>query len=106
MFARSDLSHLHAFELPDARSVAHPDDEMELEDQEQLRAVDAIRPGDVFTYTFDWGDEWIHSCIADTGFDPRTDWGEVPTDVVPIFGWGAIPDQYGREEEDRPPGLR
>jgi hypothetical protein len=105
-FARWDISHLHVFELPDGRSVGYPDDELELEDQGELRVVDAIQPGDVFTYTFDLGDEWVHSCIADAGFDPRTEWGDVPTDVVPIFGWGAIPDQYGREEDDRPPGLR
>lgn len=104
-FARWDLSHLHVFELADGRRIGFPDEELEYEDHERLRVTKLVGLGDTFTYTFDLGDNWRHSCFAEEGFDPAREWGEEPDAVIPIFGWGTIPDRYGRLDDDRPPDM-
>jgi hypothetical protein len=46
---------------------------------------------------FDLGDNWQHRCtvLADKA-DPVDEYGPVPAGPVAIWGWGSIPDQYGR----------
>lgn len=105
-FARWDLAHLHSFELEDGRRIGFPDpdfDEPRWLDHEALKVAAEVRPGDEFVYTFDFGDDWRHTCLVlPEKVDPRDEYGLLPRRPVPIGGWGWIPDQYGREtlEED------
>ena len=100
-FARWDLAHLHAFELADGRQIGYPDpdfDEPHFEDHAALKVASELAPGDEFTYTFDFGDDWRHRCrVLPKKVDPRDEYGTPPRQPVPIWGWGWIPDQYGRE---------
>lgn len=60
-----------------------------------------MREGDTFVYVFDFGDQWEHGCTvmrAEVG--AVQEWGDVGREIVPIFGWGTIPDQYARESLD------
>ena len=107
-FARWDRSHLHEFRFIDGRRIVMPDPE-EDEDSEPGPRIDervrwdlvGPRPGETFTYLFDFGDRWEHRCtVLRDDADPDKEWGGVPREIVPIFGWGAIPDQYGRASLD------
>jgi hypothetical protein len=99
-FARWDFSHLHEFELPDGRRVGFADvdpGEHGWLDHGALKVGRELRPGDEFRYTFDFGDDWRHRCrVLEEKVDPRTEYGELPRRPVPIWGWGWLPDQYGR----------
>ncbi|HET9726420.1 MAG TPA: hypothetical protein VFP28_05845 [Gemmatimonadales bacterium] len=102
-FARWDLSHLHVFELRDGRRIGFPDDDFETDlgwlDHAVLKPVRELEPGDEFGYVFDLGDDWRHRCrVREEKVDPREAWGEGPLPRAPvaIWGWGWIPDQYGR----------
>lgn len=99
-FARWDLSHLYAFELADGSRVTFPDEDFDDEgtlDHAVAKVLDHVGPGEQFGYTFDFGDDWIHECWLEDGrFDPVAEYGEMPVGPVVVFGWGTIPDQYGR----------
>jgi Plasmid pRiA4b ORF-3-like protein len=100
-FARWDLSHLHEFELPDGTriGISDPDDDAVL-DERRLN-LSRLRPADQFIYVFDLGDDWAHLCtVGDSPIDPLERVGLVPDGPLPYFGWGAIPDQYGRGWSD------
>jgi hypothetical protein len=104
-FARWDLSHLHEFELADGRRIGFVDTEGDklAEDQSVVKVADAVRPGDEFSFVFDFGDRWEHRCrVLAAKADPREEWGPgpLPRHPVVIWGWGSIPDQYGRESAD------
>lgn len=104
-FARWDLSHLHCFELADERMIGFPDDmfgpEMTWLDHAKLKVAREVKPGDVFEYVFDMGDNWQHVCsVLDEKADPVDEYGIVPDRPVAIWGWGSIPDQYGRRSFD------
>lgn len=48
-------------------------------------------------YVFDLGDDWAHLGTAGPQpIDPLETLGIVPGKPLPYFGWGDIPDQYGR----------
>ena len=103
-FARWDLSHLHEFELADGRRIGYPNDEfapeVAWEDHAALKVAQELEPGDEFTFTFDLGDDWEHRCrVLPDKVDPREEYGDgpLPKRPVPIWGWGSIPDQYGRD---------
>lgn len=103
-FARWDLSHLHDFELADGRRIGFPSDdfapELAWEDQATLKVAKEVGPVDEFAFTFDFGDDWRHRCrVLPEKIDPRDEWGPgpLPRHPVAIWGWGSIPDQYGRE---------
>lgn len=109
-FARWDLSHLHEFGLGDGRRVGFPTedfDDPQLRDHTALRVLDELGPGDEFTYVFDLGDHWRHRCaVAPEKVDPLEVYGIRPERPVATWGWGWIPDQYGRVSEggaDPPP---
>jgi hypothetical protein len=112
-FARWDLAHLHAFELPDGRYVGLSDGDSLLEDTPRWldhRAIEvhrALGPGDHFTYTFDLAASWRHACqVLEETVDPLELFGERPVRPAIAFGWGWIPDQYGRETRGSPaPGY-
>jgi hypothetical protein len=106
-FARWDLSHLHEFELAGGRKIGFPDDEyapeLVWEDQAALKVVDEVAPGDEFVFTFDFGANWRHRCrVLEDRVDPREVYGpgRLPTRPVVTWGWGWIPDQYGRRSFD------
>ena len=100
-FARWDRSHLHEFELKDGTrlGIADPDDAARL-DGRRLN-LSRLKLGDQFIYVFDFGDDWAHLCMVDKSpIDPIETLGTVPGEPVPYFGWGGIPDQYGRVWND------
>ncbi|MGE4426994.1 MAG: hypothetical protein AB7G37_11135 [Solirubrobacteraceae bacterium] len=107
-FARWDLGHLSMFRLPD-ESVLHgpirwgdPAEEHEGRFAGDVR-LSGLSAGERFVYIFDMGDGWTHLCtVGKQRIDPLTEIGEVPNAPVPYWGWGAIPDQYGRrfDEDD------
>jgi Plasmid pRiA4b ORF-3-like protein len=105
-FGRWDFSHLHFFELADGRQIGFPDDEdsgvgLGWLDHGAVKLGTALKPGDEFSFVFDMGDDWRHRCrvLADK-LDAREAFREVPREPVILWGWGWLPDQYGREVED------
>ena len=103
-FARWDLSHLHESELAGGRRVGFVDgdpleDDESVEDHAAVKVADAVGPGDEFGFVFDFVDRREHRCrvLADRA-DPRQESGPgpLPRQPVAIWGWGVIPDQYGR----------
>lgn len=109
-FARWDLSHLRVFGLSNGTEVVDasmagdllatpfgPIPRVVLLSQ---RVKAHIGVGDCFTYTFDLGDDWLHRCTVLGLADPEEELGGVPTVPESVWGWGAIPDQYGRRWDD------
>lgn len=111
-FARWDHSHLHSFELGDGSRYilgGHDDLDPPAADTQTitLHGAGLARIGAEFTYTFDLGDNWTHACVVLAQHDPA-DFSGAPAYMrtslpIPIFGWGAIPDQYGRVRDDDEP---
>jgi hypothetical protein len=103
-FARWDHSHLHAFELAEGKRymLGGSDFEPDVLDSTgvTLASLD-LDVGTSFEYVFDLGDDWRHRCIVQSvDIDSEEEYG-IPADTpVPIWGWGWIPDQYGRLAED------
>jgi hypothetical protein len=101
-FARWDFSHLHVFDLPDGRRVGFADvdpGEHGWLDHHVLKVSRELVPGDEFRYTFDLGDDWRHRCwVEEEKVDPHLlfDAGALPAAPVAVWGWGWMPDQYGR----------
>jgi Plasmid pRiA4b ORF-3-like protein len=102
-FARWDLSHLHEFELDGGRRIGfvdpEPFDDAVIEEQAAVKVITAVGPGDEFGFVFDFGDRWEHRCrVLAEKADPCQEWGAgpLPRQPVAIWGWGSIPDQYGR----------
>lgn len=104
-FGRWDLTPLHQFEvegriLVTAGSAEEGDLEAEDSDEVTLGEV-GLRTAARFLYVFDVGEGWTHECtVEEIGVDPFELTGEEPDVPVPVFGWGTIPDQYGRRTED------
>jgi hypothetical protein len=101
-FARWDLSHLHMFELADGRRLGEPDPDWDdrVADETAHVVTSTVAPGERFQYVFDLGDDWRHECEVLEAADPMETYGTIPRDPVPSWGWGWIPDQYGRESEE------
>ncbi|MBS9372267.1 hypothetical protein GON09_001231 [Rhodococcus sp. B50] len=60
-----------------------------------------LGPGAQFQFTFDLGAGWTHRCvIGGDKVDPLEVVGIRPEVPVPYWGWGTIPDQYGRQWAD------
>jgi hypothetical protein len=99
-FARWDRAHLHAFHLADGTriGVRTPWDEVDDEDlDDRAEKLSRLQLGERFAYEFDLGDSWMHLCtVAELTVDPEEVYGARPDRPVPYFGWGLIPDQYGR----------
>jgi hypothetical protein len=88
------------------------DAELDVEESfvdERMLKLSRLKPGEQFVYVFDLGDDWAHLCTAGKlPINPLESLGLVPDRPLPYFGWGLIPDQYGREwsaddGEARPP---
>ncbi len=96
-FARWDLSHLHEFELPrDVRiGPRDPDNEATLDEAHEVLA--RLAAAQQFVYSFDLGDDWAHLCtVIDHDLQLASVLTSAPHCPTPVFGWGDIPDQYGR----------
>lgn len=111
-FARWDRAHLQMFTLADGTMISDQEtlDESVYAsepDQPIPRTVDItasvarrIKTGDRFTYVFDLGDNWTHLCTVEGAVDPYEVLGVHVVTATPFWGWGAIPDQYGRRWAD------
>lgn len=119
-FARWDRAHLSVFTLADGRVVADEETGAEMAgsiggpigtplDIEKAQVAKVLDPGAEFQFTFDLGDNWVHRClVGDEKVDPLEVLGIRPDKPLPYWGWGSIPDQYGRrwaadDGESRPP---
>jgi hypothetical protein len=114
-FARWDRAHLHQFWLADGRRVTTPTEWGDFDDEDgpalddRLVKLGTLALGDEFVYEFDFGDRWMHLCVVgDQRIDPLDALGLVPDKPLPYWGWGQLPDQYGRrwaddDGESRPP---
>ncbi len=100
-FGRWDLAHLHMFTLSDGTGVSPlgwwdgeaPEGTVDGE----TTKLSKLQPGEQFAYVFDMGDDWAHLCtVAEKRIDPVDEFGEVPDGPAPYWGWGSLPDQYGR----------
>lgn len=115
-FARWDRAHLYQFELGDGRVIGRPefdDFDLGLLDAGTTK-LSTLSLGEQFVYEFDFGDGWTHLCtVGPERIDPEAELGIVPRSPLAYWGWGDIPDQYGRrwadddgESDDPPdPGL-
>jgi len=71
-------------------------------DHARLKVTREVKPGDEFADVFDFADDWEHRCVVRPAkVDPVHEYGIVPPGPVAIWGWGWIPDQYGRRSERR-----
>ncbi len=109
--ARWDFSHLREFTLDDGTMVTDDQlaDELRNSMSGPIPRVISLREvvkkrvttvGTQFGYTFDLGDDWFHLCTLEGYADPADVYGPDPSEPVPIWGWGTIPDQYGRRWRD------
>ena len=110
---RWDLAHLREFTLADGTRITDEETRRMLhsgglgegilvERTADLgeRVKKHVSVDDVFRYVFDLSDEWTCRCTM-TGFgDPESLYGVVVSQPVPIWGWGRLPDQYGRDRRD------
>jgi len=99
-FARWDRAHLHDLRLADGSRLTTPygdEDELGPSLDDRRTKLSRLRPGEQFLYTFDLGDDWTHLCtVGPERIDPEEELGVVPDVPLAHWGWGAIPDQYGR----------
>lgn len=99
-FARWDRAHLHEFSLADGTRLTTPyddDDDVGPANDDRRIKLSRLAPGEHFVYVFDLGDSWTHLCtVGPERIDPLDELGIVPSLPLPYFGWGDIPDQYGR----------
>lgn len=58
---------------------------------------DSVARGWEFEYVFDDDAKWVHACLVEE-FVRRSQTQGMPPVVVPIVGWGTIPDQDGHLE--------
>jgi hypothetical protein len=101
-FARWDRNHLHEFTLADGTAISPA---RWWKGEEPERSLDGstvrlgrLRPGEQFAAVFDLGDNWQHLCtVASRRVDPLEVLGVIPEKPLPFWGWGTIPDQYGRD---------
>lgn len=107
-FARWDRSHLSVFTLADGRVVADLETGAGMAesiggpirtplDIDTAKVARVVEPGAEFQFTFDLGDIWTHRCVVgEEKVDPLEVLGVRPDAPLPYWGWGSIPDQYGR----------
>ena len=102
-FARWDRAHLHEFELADGMRLTTPYEEWDsvvpVADDRRTN-LSRLKPGEQFVYVFDFGDGWTHLCTVEPErIDPLDALGIIPALPLSDWGWGNIPDQYGRRWE-------
>lgn len=119
-FARWDRAHLSVFTLADGRMVTDEETGAEMAasiggpitaalDIETTKVAKVLELGAEFQFTFDLGDDWTHRCVVgEEKIDPLEVLGIRPDRPLAYWGWGSMPDQYGRrwdydDGESRPP---
>ncbi len=109
-FARWDRAHLCRFTLADGRVVTDEETAEENLDSpfgpigaraplvlDRVKVATEVALGDEFSYVFDFGDDWTHACTVESSkVDPVEVLGLRPMTPTASWGWGIIPDQYGR----------
>lgn len=101
-FARS---HLHQFVLADGTMISplrwwNGDEPEGMLDGDRV-TLSRLTANEQFAYIFDLGDDWAHLCtVGERRIDPLQEFGTLPDKPLPFWGWGAIPDQYGRRWQD------
>jgi Plasmid pRiA4b ORF-3-like protein len=97
-FGRWDLVHERVFTVKGKQFDG--DSEVKGADRLTLDSLGLAR-GDIFEYEFDLGDSWIHRCLVlNAAPDLYKQWdGWRPEVPSALFGWGSLPDQYGREAD-------
>lgn len=99
-FARWDLGHLYMFRLSDGTAIGIALEEIPHREAARTK-VGKRREGEAFEYEFDFGDGWLHRCtVLESDVDPEDVYGVRPKGPVAVWGWGSIPDQYGRTTPD------
>lgn len=100
-FGRWDITPLHEFTVDGRRVLpgGDPDDEGAADSDTLTLGEASLGRGARFTYVFDPGEGWEHECrVEEVDVEAAP---ELDTDVpIPVFGWGSIPDQYGRVTDD------
>lgn len=111
-FARWDLSHLSMFTLADGSVVTDAESGDELTaspfgpirlplDIKSAKVAKTLQPGAEFRFIFDLGDDWTHRCVVEgQKVDPLEVLGIRPNAPLAYWGWGTMPDQYGRRWAD------
>lgn len=111
-FARWDRAHLSMFTLADGRVITDTDSGADMAgsiggtitaplDIASVTVAHTLTLGALFQFTFDLGDDWTHQCtIGAEKVDPVGVLGIRPSSPLPYWGWGAIPDQYGRQRDE------
>ncbi|GHJ43295.1 hypothetical protein Cs7R123_47970 [Catellatospora sp. TT07R-123] len=100
-FARWDLAHMHMFTMSDGTGVTALEqwdgDEPDGSIDSQAIQLSRLALGEQFAYVFDFGDDWAHLCtVEEQKIDPHTTVGFTPGTPTAYWGWGDLPDQYGR----------
>lgn len=102
-FGRWDLTPVHEFDVDGRRLLsdvtADQGDTAEASDGVRLGEAH-LRPSTPFSYVFDLGENWQHRCDVESLAVDVGRYGGEPQLPVAVFGWGTIPDQYGREREE------
>ncbi len=99
-FGRWDFAHLSEFVVADGTRISQadpyydpPEDTVEISTAKLSR----LSLGEQFAYTFDLGDNWQHLCtVGPRRIDPLEQLGIEPDRPLSYWGWGTLPDQYGR----------
>lgn len=121
-FARWDRAHLSEFTLPDGTLIADLESSLDfvasgfgpvqlVREIERTKVAKTVELGDEFRFVFDLGDNWVHRCeVHPVKVDPVETLGIRPKTPLPFWGWGDIPDQYGRrwrsDDGETPPAPR
>lgn len=99
-FARWDRAHLHEFTLAGEVRLTTPYvdwEELGPAIDDRRERLSRLELDEQFVYVFDFGDDWAHLCtVGPKRIDPLEVLGIVPDEPLSYFGWGDIPDQYGR----------
>lgn len=98
-FGRWDLTPGHRFVVNGAAIGSDDVDDVDDDSDEVTLREAGVRLGARFAYEFDAHEGWHHTCEVTDEADPLEFFDEEPDDPVCIDGWGALPDQYGRDDE-------
>jgi hypothetical protein len=105
-FARWDGAHLHEFILAHQTRLTTPYEDWEQGGErpaldDRTTKLSRLSLGERFLYVFDFGDDWTHLCtVGAQRIDPAETLGVIPARPQPFWGWGELPDQYGRRFAD------
>ncbi|MGH2540180.1 MAG: IS1096 element passenger TnpR family protein [Actinomycetota bacterium] len=99
-FARWDLGHLYAFRMGDGTEIGLPYEDAPVRDAARTK-IARRELHEEWEFEFDFGDGWTHRCfVTEVDVTPEDIYGVRPKGPVAVWGWGSIPDQYGRTTPD------